>query len=305
MMKNRSILFQIFVGRMLSKIPFFETRRCLRRIKRYQIPLTYDELSVHHLAGGRIAALVDGLVYAKEHGINLDIKNASAFELLAPATQHSLIEQIQILEAKGYGDRLGIPVKSWQTDSPNQKPKPTPAAIVSSLTSRMCRETMRISTEDKTTVLAAIRGTFGESSSGKIAKRLFSCFLLIGFPAFFFIIIFLHSPPYFQSGSADWFLAIIGLMNVPTGVLIWRSAGQTYVFDGIRIRQRNSSGRVWKEIEIAKITLVYFSQTRTVKSIQLKTAQTKMGVLLYPSLEDALNKLATGAGTTQPGSPQQ
>src|SRR5579859_5825345 len=102
MTKDRSILYQIFAGQILSKTPFFEARRCLERIKRYQLPLTYDDLRIHHLAGGRITSLVDGMVYAKEHGINLDVRNASAFELLTPATKHTLIEQIQILEAKGY-----------------------------------------------------------------------------------------------------------------------------------------------------------------------------------------------------------
>ena len=59
-----------------------------------------------------MSSLVDGLIYAQEHGINLHVRNAAAMNLLVPATNLTLIEQIRACEAKGFSHKLGVPLTS-------------------------------------------------------------------------------------------------------------------------------------------------------------------------------------------------
>lgn len=114
-MKDRSILYRFFIGSRVLKVPFREANRCLKKIGAHRLPLTYDHLAAHHLAGGRISSWVDGLIYAGEHGIKLDINNAAARDLIAvQGSKITLTEHLQILENAGYHDAFKAPFDSLQ-----------------------------------------------------------------------------------------------------------------------------------------------------------------------------------------------
>ena len=119
-MKDRSIIYRFFVGNRMLKVPFRESNACLEKIRTHLLPLTYDQLAAHHLAGGRISSWVDGLIYASEHGIKLDVDNAAARDLIgAHGSKITLTEHLQILESAGYRDAFKAPFDSLQKTVPN------------------------------------------------------------------------------------------------------------------------------------------------------------------------------------------
>jgi hypothetical protein len=123
-MKDRSIFYRLFVGATILKIPFFESNRCLKKIRTHSLPLTYDKLGAHHWAGGRISSWVDGLIYAQEHGIKLDVDNAAARDLIAvQGSRITLPEHIRLLSEAGCRDVFGAPFDSLQKISPNHPPR--------------------------------------------------------------------------------------------------------------------------------------------------------------------------------------
>ncbi len=108
---KRPSLFQMFVYVALMKVPFFQLRDCLRRIERHGLDLPHDKLVAHHLAGGRISSLVDGLIYAREHGIKISTMHATARDLASKyGSGISLTEHIQALERAGYRDLDSAPI---------------------------------------------------------------------------------------------------------------------------------------------------------------------------------------------------
>lgn len=114
-MNDRSLFHRLFVGAMLMNVPFFKSSACLRRIKAYGLPITYNQLAAHHLAGGRISSWVEGLIYAQEHGIKLDRDNAAARDLLAAhGSGITLVEHLQILEKAGIRDAFRAPLDSLE-----------------------------------------------------------------------------------------------------------------------------------------------------------------------------------------------
>jgi hypothetical protein len=148
-----------------------------------------------------------------------------------------------------------------------------------------------VATESDLAFLAAIRGTFGEPTSSRDGKHMLSCFLFL-LSAFLIYIMFPHGQPYFPIGFDRLFIIIVALGNVWVGAIIWRSTGQTYIFDGTVIRQLNGNGRAWKEIQVSDVTSINFRQMKGIRSMQLQTERMTMGVLLYPDLMGEICRLS-------------
>jgi len=108
---KRPSLFQMFVYVALMKVPFSRLRDCLRRIERHGLDLSHEKLVAHHLAGGRITSLADGLIYAQEHGVKLSTMQAAARDLASKYSSGiSLTEHILALERAGYRDLDSAPI---------------------------------------------------------------------------------------------------------------------------------------------------------------------------------------------------
>jgi hypothetical protein len=102
---------------LVIKVPHFAIRKCVRRAEAKGLPLTYQQLSAHYLAGGRNELLVDALVYAQENGIKITTMNAMARDLYtAHGSKVSLVDHIRSFEAAGFRDLDSAPLEL--------KPKP-------------------------------------------------------------------------------------------------------------------------------------------------------------------------------------
>jgi uncharacterized protein YqfA (UPF0365 family) len=114
-MNRRPSVFQLLVGTLIHKVPYFETRRCLQRIEGHGLPLSYTELAAHHLAGGRITSLVEGLIYAQERGIKISVTSAAARDLVeAYGSKTALSEHIRVFESRGVRDLDSAPLNVAQ-----------------------------------------------------------------------------------------------------------------------------------------------------------------------------------------------
>jgi uncharacterized protein YqfA (UPF0365 family) len=99
----------------LWKISPRELRHCLSIIDRHDLSISYDQLVAHKLAGGRITSWVEGLAYARESGIPLDVMNAAARDLLgAFGSKITLTEHIRIAQSRGFRDMQRVPFDSLQ-----------------------------------------------------------------------------------------------------------------------------------------------------------------------------------------------
>lgn len=104
-MRSQPSILQLLIGTFIHRVPFREAKRCLQRVESYSLPLSYTDLAAHHLAGGRISSLVDGMIYARENGIKMSTTNAQARDLVAAqTTKLSLTEHIHAFEAIGVRD---------------------------------------------------------------------------------------------------------------------------------------------------------------------------------------------------------
>jgi hypothetical protein len=127
---KRLSLFQLFVHVFLMKVPYFQLRDCMRRVEKHGLELPYNTLISHHLAGGRMTSLVDGLIYAHDHGIKLDVLNAAARDLIgAFGSKITLTEHIQIAEHAGYRDMAKVPFDTLQVKNAYKSPEPTPGSV--------------------------------------------------------------------------------------------------------------------------------------------------------------------------------
>jgi uncharacterized protein YqfA (UPF0365 family) len=114
-MTKRPSLFQQFVAVAFLKVPLREVRRCLRRIEETGLDISYDALVAHHMAGGRMTSWIEGLIYARENGIELDVTNGAARDLLgAFGSKITLTEHIRLAASKGCRDMRGVPFDSLQ-----------------------------------------------------------------------------------------------------------------------------------------------------------------------------------------------
>jgi uncharacterized protein YqfA (UPF0365 family) len=112
-MNERPSLLRLLVGAAVYKVPFFEARRCLARIDSHGLPLGYRELADHHLAGGRITSLVEGLIYAQARGLQMAVPNAAARDLVAAyTTKVSLTDHLRAFEAAGVRNLDGAPLNA-------------------------------------------------------------------------------------------------------------------------------------------------------------------------------------------------
>jgi len=110
-MDARPSLFQLFVGTVIYKMPYRESRRCLDLIANHGLPVTYLELSAHHLAGGRIGSWIEGLIYAQNHGIKMSVTNAAARDLIEVyGSKLTLLNHIQAFERLGVKDLDSAPL---------------------------------------------------------------------------------------------------------------------------------------------------------------------------------------------------
>src|SRR5437016_1752060 len=87
----------------LRRSPVREIKRCLRLAQQHDLPISAVELETHHLAGGRIGALVDALIYAREHGMVLSLTRAAAQDL-ARGSQVSISVWVRDCHGKGIQD---------------------------------------------------------------------------------------------------------------------------------------------------------------------------------------------------------
>ncbi|MBN2685473.1 MAG: flotillin-like FloA family protein [Pontiellaceae bacterium] len=65
----------------LRKIPVGEVVRCLKKAKAGGITLELDQIQTHFLCGGHLNTLVDGLIFAKQNGIDASWKTISMLDL--------------------------------------------------------------------------------------------------------------------------------------------------------------------------------------------------------------------------------
>ena len=108
---KRPSAFQMFVHLAFLKIPVLRVRECARRAEDHGIALSYETLVSHHLAGGRVVSLVEGLVYAQQRGITISVMNAAARDLVSKfGSGISLTEHIQALERAGLRNLDGAPL---------------------------------------------------------------------------------------------------------------------------------------------------------------------------------------------------
>ena len=69
------------IGSRLRKSPVDEIDRCLKLAQQHQLPFTAQQLEAHHLAGGRISAVIEALILAKERGVRLPVLRACVQDL--------------------------------------------------------------------------------------------------------------------------------------------------------------------------------------------------------------------------------
>jgi len=102
---------QLLLHYIFMRLPAFRIRREALRAQSNNLDVSYDSLIAHHLAGGRVSGLVDGLIYAQQQKIQISYLNACVRDLVcASGTRISLIEHIQVLERSGYRSLDGVPL---------------------------------------------------------------------------------------------------------------------------------------------------------------------------------------------------
>jgi uncharacterized protein YqfA (UPF0365 family) len=77
---------------MWLSIPVAKMGKTLSLAQRNGLGITLRELTAHHRAGGDIEALVNGLLFAREHSIRIDWRQAAALDLVKSSTGKSLPE---------------------------------------------------------------------------------------------------------------------------------------------------------------------------------------------------------------------
>ncbi len=77
---------------MCLHIPVSKVARTLSLIERNGLGITLRELTAHHLAGGDVEAVVNGLLFAREHSIPLHWREATAIDLVRSSTGKALPE---------------------------------------------------------------------------------------------------------------------------------------------------------------------------------------------------------------------
>ena len=114
-MKKRPSLWQWFMAVAVFKVSLFQLRGCLRLIDRHGLEVSFDTLVSHHMAGGRISSWIEGLVYARERGIELEVLNGAARDLVgAGGSRITLIEHIRAAEHAGIRDMRRFPFDTLQ-----------------------------------------------------------------------------------------------------------------------------------------------------------------------------------------------
>ena len=123
-MRTRPSIWKWFVAVAILKVPFSRLRRSLALAERQGLEITFDMLVSHHMGGGRIQSWVEGLVYARENGVALEVMSGAARDLMgAYGSGISLTEHIQLAQRAGITDMRSMPY-----DSVQKKTKPNRVA---------------------------------------------------------------------------------------------------------------------------------------------------------------------------------
>ena len=97
------------VASTLRRSPVGKIKRCLKLAEKHRIPITALELEAHYLAGGRIENLLEALVYAAQHNLNLSVQRA-AVQDLARGREVSVVDWIAACHGRGVIDFAREPI---------------------------------------------------------------------------------------------------------------------------------------------------------------------------------------------------
>lgn len=122
----------------LMNLPYFLLKRELERVERYDLPLSYEDLRMYHMSGGQLSSLVDGLIYAREHGLAISPIKAMSRNLFAQHDGRTLTQHLQELEAAGVRDFDRAPLRVEDIGKP-LPPRRAPEEIEASV-QRQLRE---------------------------------------------------------------------------------------------------------------------------------------------------------------------
>lgn len=124
-MNKRPTLWNWFFALAVAEVPYSALRYNTREIERHGLDVSFDALVAHHLAGGRIVSLVNGLVYARTHGIAMDFKQAATRDLVAAfGSRISLTEHLQTAERAGIRDMARAPLDLLRKESSRSQTRP-------------------------------------------------------------------------------------------------------------------------------------------------------------------------------------
>jgi uncharacterized protein YqfA (UPF0365 family) len=120
-MRKRPSIWPWFVAVAFLKVPFSRLRRSLALAERHGLEIAFDMLVSHHMAGGRILSWVEGLVYARDNGVALEVMNGAARDLLGTqGSGISLTEHIQLAQRAGITDMRSMPFDTLQKRTPDR-----------------------------------------------------------------------------------------------------------------------------------------------------------------------------------------
>ena len=112
---KRPTFWQWFFAITFLKVPALQLRRCQRLVEQYGFDISFDALVAHHMAGGRMLSWIEGLVYARERGISLEMMNGAARDLVATSGSGiTLTDHIRVAERAGVRDMQRFPFDSLQ-----------------------------------------------------------------------------------------------------------------------------------------------------------------------------------------------
>ena len=69
------------IGMSLRKIPVAPVVRCVKKAEAEGLTLDLNQLQAHSLCGGNLEAVVDGLIFAKQNGVDADWMNLCMLDL--------------------------------------------------------------------------------------------------------------------------------------------------------------------------------------------------------------------------------
>jgi uncharacterized protein YqfA (UPF0365 family) len=80
------------------------------------VPLSIDDLSTHHLAGGNVPMVVLSLIAARKAGIHLAFDRACAIDLATKGTGKTVLEALDLAEVD-VGDNVGAKLPAEQAEA--------------------------------------------------------------------------------------------------------------------------------------------------------------------------------------------